>query len=146
MDRPPFKVLNDHVLVALSQARPRSIAALSQIKGIPRRLPTKARKKLLAVIRRGLHAEPPRRARRVSNHRWDEETQERYEAMRQWRKQRAKQRGVESDVILSNHALHVLARENPTTTRALEKCEALNAWERQEYGKELVALLQKHAT
>jgi ribonuclease D len=146
LDRPPFKVLNDHVLVALSQAQPRSIAALSQIKGIPRRLPVKAQKKLLEVIRQGLQAETPPCPRRTNAHRWDEATQERYEAMRQWRKQRAEQRGVETDVILSNRTLHALARENPITVPALAECEALNAWERQEYGQEIVALLQKHQT
>ena len=42
-------------------------------------------------------------------------------ALRQWRKQRAERRGVESDVVLSNRALHVLARCNPTTVQALEE-------------------------
>jgi ribonuclease D len=145
MDRPPFKVRGDRVLVALSDKRPRSLAALTQIKGIPRRLPVKAQKKLLSVIRKGLNDTPPRRARRANNHRWDEEVQERYEALREWRKQRAERRGVESDVVLSNHTLHVLARQNPTTVQALESCESLNQWERQEYGDEIVALLQRQA-
>jgi ribonuclease D len=146
MNRPPFKVLSDRVLVTLSQDRPRSLSALSQIKGIPRRLPIKAQKKLLSVIRQGLHDEPPQRARRSNHDRWDETTQERYEALRQWRKDRAKKRGVESDVVLSNRALHVLARQNPTTSQAIRECEALNAWECQEYGDEIVALLQQHET
>jgi ribonuclease D len=144
MDRPPFKVLSDQALVALSQARPRSLSALSQIKGIPRRLPLKAQKKLLSVIRRGEHDVPPKRERRTNHNRWDESTQERYEALRQWRKQRAERRGVESDVVLSNRVLHMLARQNPTTVRDLEDFGVLNAWERQEYGDEIVALLQQH--
>jgi ribonuclease D len=144
MDRPPFKVLSDRVLVALSQDRPRSLSALSQIKGIPRRLPVKAQKKLLSVIRQGLHDDPPQRAWRSNHDRWDEAAQERYEALRQWRKQRAKQRGVESDVVLSNRALHELARCNPATVQALVDCDSLNEWERQEYGTEIVSLLQRH--
>jgi len=143
LNRPPFKVLSDRVLVALSDERPRSLSALLQIKGIPRRLPVKAQKKLLSVIRQGLHDDPPQRTRRTNNHRWDEAIQERYEALREWRKQRAEHRGVESDVILPNRALHVLARENPTTVQALESCDSLNQWERQEYGDEIVALLQR---
>jgi ribonuclease D len=143
MDRPPFKVLGDRVLVALSDQRPRSLSALSKIKGIPRRLPVKAQKKLLAVIQQGLHDNPPQRARRTNHHRWDEAIQERYELLREWRKQRAERRGVESDVILSNRALHALARLNPTTPQALESCDSLNQWERQEYGQEIVALLQR---
>jgi ribonuclease D len=143
MDRPPFKVFGDRVLIALSQARPRSLSALSQIKGIPRRLPIKGQKKLLSVIRRGMHDDPPQRARRTNHHRWDEATQERYETLREWRKQRAGRRGVESDVILSNRALHVLARRHPSTIQALEDCDTLNDWERQEYGDEIIALLHQ---
>ena len=136
MDRPPFKVLGDRALVALSEKKPRSLSALSQIKGIPRRLPVKAQKKLLSVIRHGLHDDPPQRIRRTNSHHWDEATQERYETLREWRKQRAERRGVESDVILSNRALHVLARQNPSSVQALERCDSLNQWERQEYGNE----------
>jgi ribonuclease D len=143
MDRPPFKVLSDRVLVALSHEQPRSLAALSRIKGIPRRLPDKAKKKLLSVIRRGQHDDPPQRTRRTTRAHWDDATQERYEILRQWRKQRAGRRGVESDVILSNRALHVLARRNPTTVQALDACNSLNKWERQEYGAEIVALLMQ---
>ena len=144
MDRPPFKVLNDRVLVTLSQDRPHSLGALAQIKGIPRRLPIKARKKLLSVIRQGMHDEPPQRARRANHRRWDEATQERYEALRQWRKARAERRGVESDVVLSNRALHEIAEQHPTTAQALSNSDALNEWECQEYGTEIVALMQRH--
>ena len=98
------------------------------------------------MIRQGQLDDPPRRERRTNHSRWDEATQERYEALRQWRKQRAEHRGVESDVVLSNRVLHVLARQNPATVRDLEDCDSLNAWERQEYGDEIVALLQQHQT
>jgi ribonuclease D len=143
MDRPPFKVLGDRVLVALSRDRPRTLGALAQIKGIPRRLPIKAQKKLLSVIFQGIRDEPPQRAQRTHHHLRDEATQERYEALRQWRKERAKRRGVESDVVLSNRTLHALARQHPTTTQALANCALLNEWECQEYGAEIVALLQQ---
>jgi ribonuclease D len=143
MDRPPFKVLGDRALVALAQDRPRSLGALAQIKGIPRRLPIRAQKKLLSVIEQGIRDEPPQRARRTHHDRSDEATQERYEALRRWRKKRAERRGVETDVVLSNRTLHELARQNPTTAQDLANCEALNEWECQEYGTEIVALLQQ---
>jgi ATP-dependent DNA helicase RecQ len=84
--------------------------------------------------------------RNVNHHRWDETTQKRYELLREWRKQRAARRGVESDVILSNRTLHQLARQNPATSQALRECDSLNNWERQEYGDELLALLQRNET
>lgn len=144
LDRPPFKVLGDRVLVRLSQQMPSSYAELGRITGIPRRLPTRERRNLLQVVEEGLRAPVPVRPRRRGA-RVDEETVERYETLRDWRRERAKERGVEPDVVLSNHTLHAIANENPTSTQALADIEALNDWERDEYGRELIGLLRRHA-
>jgi ribonuclease D len=55
---------------------------------------------------------------------------DRYELLHQWRKTRAKARGVESDVIIPRDALWELARRNPRTTEALETIETLGPWRR----------------
>lgn len=144
LDRPPFKVLTDRVLVRLSQEAPRSFAELGRIKGIPRRLPSRERRNVLQIIEDGLRApipvRPPRRGDRP-----DEETMDRYEALRDWRRERAEERGVEPDVVLSNRTLHALANENPTSSQALSEIEALNDWERDQYGHDLIGLLRRHA-
>jgi ribonuclease D len=144
LDRPPFKILGDRVLLALSQRRPTSLAELGRIKGMPRRLPAKERRKMLSLVERGLRAAPPRRPGRERNDdRPDEETQDRYEALREWRSKRAEARGVEADVVLSNRTLRTLARHNPTSVAGLDAIDALNDWERREYGREIVALLRR---
>jgi ribonuclease D len=144
LDRPPFKVLTDRVLVRLSQQMPSSYAELGRTTGIPRRLPARERRSLLQVIGEGLRAPAPVRPRRRGA-RPDEEIVDRYEALRGWRRERAKERGVEPDVVLSNRTLHAIADENPTSTRALADVGALNDWERDEYGRELIGLLRRHA-
>jgi ribonuclease D len=144
LDRPPFKVLNDSVLVALSQRTPRSFAELGRIKGMPRRLPSRLRRKLLDVIEQGLRAPVPKRPRYRGPGRPDEEAEARYEALRSWRRDRAKERGVEPDVILSNRVLHALADENPTSPQALARIGEFNAWERERYGREIIGLLRRH--
>jgi ribonuclease D len=143
LDRPPFKVLTDRVLVRLSQHMPASHAELGRIAGVPRRLPSRERRNLLQVIERGRRAPVPSRPRRRGT-RPDEETVDRYETLRDWRRERAKARGVEPDVVLSNRTLHAIADENPTSTQALAQIEVLNDWERDEYGRELVGLLRRH--
>ena len=143
MDRPPFKVLSERALVDLSRHAPRSMSELGRVRGLPRRLPSKARRRLLAVIDQGLGDDPPERPDTTSNNRPDRKEIERYEALRQWRNQRAEGRGVEPDVILSNRTLHVLAQESPTSLEALAATGALSDWERQEYGREVVALLRR---
>ncbi len=144
LDRPPFKVLTDRALVRLSQQMPSSYAELGRTTGIPRRLPARERRSLLQVIEEGLRAPAPVRPRRRGA-RPDEEIVDRYEALRGWRRERAKERGVEPDVVLSNRTLHAIADENPTSTQALADVGALNDWERDEYGRELIGLLRRHA-
>jgi ribonuclease D len=141
LDRPPFKVLNNSVLVALSQQRPKTLAALAKIKGIPRYLSVKRRKRLLDVIAQAERDPPPRKPAKSRNQRLNQAVEQRYEILRSWRKRRCEARGVEPDVILSNHILHQLARRNPTSLKKLDALGVLSAWERQAYGKEIVALL-----
>jgi ribonuclease D len=145
LDRPLFKVFNDRVLVKLSQEAPRSFAELGRIKGLPRRMSSKERRALLAVIDAGLRAPPPVRPRRQANNRPDEVVQDRYEALRSWRRERAQARGVEPDVILSNRILKELSKQNPSSPKQLEQSRILNDWERREYGREVVALLRRQA-
>ena len=144
LDRPPFKVLAEGVLVRLSQEMPSSYAELGRITGIPRRLPSRERRNLLQVIEKGLRAPAPVRPERRGE-RPDEETIDRYEALRDWRRERARKRGVEPDVILPNRTLHAIANDNPTSAQALADVEALNDWERDEYGRELIGLLRRYA-
>ena len=143
LDRPPFKVLNDRVLLTLSRQRPRSIAELGRIKGIPRYLPSRGRRRILSIIAREARASPPHRPERVQGGRLDEATEDRYETLREWRKKRAKARGVEPDVVLSNRTLRLLAQHNPTSPRELDASDVLNSWERREYGREIVSLLRR---
>ena len=143
LDRPPFKVLSDRALLDLSQQIPRSLSELGRVRGLPRRLPHKARRRLLSIIEQSLHDDPPERPETMANNRSDRKEVERYEALRRWRNQRAEGRGVEPDVILSNRTLHILAHESPTSLEGLVATGALSDWERQKYGREIVALLRR---
>ena len=143
IDQPPFKVLSDRTLLELSRKCPKSLSELGRIKGLPRHLPPNAKRRLLSTIERGLRAQSPVRPERVPNNQRDQEEIERYEALRRWRKRCAQSRGVEPDVVLSNRILHVLAQRNPTSPKALDGIKALEDWERQTYGRELVAVLRR---
>jgi ribonuclease D len=143
LDWPPFRVLSDYALVALSRERPRSLAELGRIRGLPRRLPIKSRQQLLNAIKQGGSDPPPRRRARNHRGRVDEEVEGRYEALREWRNARSEVRGVEPGVILSNHTLRQLARHNPTSLEKLTAIDILNGWEHREYGREIVAVLRR---
>ena len=69
--------------------------------------------------------------------------QERYEALKTWRKDRAAARGVESDVILARDTLWTLAHRVPETLADLDGIPGLGPWRRAEYGQELIDLLAR---
>ncbi len=144
MDQPPFKVFNDSVLVQISAQRPKTLAELDKIKGIPRHLSRQRRQQLLQVIAQAAEHPAPERPPHNHIHRPSQAAEKRYEMLRAWRKQRAQTRGVEPDVILSNATLLELARQDPASLARLDDVAILNDWERKTYGQEIVALLRRH--
>jgi ATP-dependent DNA helicase RecQ len=66
----------------------------------------------------------------------------RYESLRQWRNDLAAQRGVEPDVIISNHTLMDIARYNPQTLQKLNQLGVLGDWQRETYGHTLLNVLK----
>jgi ribonuclease D len=67
----------------------------------------------------------------------------RYDALHEWRKQRAAERGVESDVIIPRETLWALAHRVPTRVEDLEQIPGLGPWRRAEYGAELIDVLER---
>jgi ribonuclease D len=65
------------------------------------------------------------------------------EALKQWRKLKAKELEVESDIILPRDLLHVLAARNPQDMRALSECMSDIPWRQERYGEEILKVLKK---
>ena len=65
----------------------------------------------------------------------------RYDKLHLWRKERARARGVESDVIISRDALWELARKNPRCAADLAQISLLGPWRRENYGGEILEIL-----
>ena len=93
---------------------------------------------VLRGIEQGLRA-PGVRAPQVE--REPDDVRERYDRLHTWRKERARARGVESDVILPRRALLDLARRPPRTEDDLTRITDFGPWRRETYGKEILALL-----
>ena len=97
---------------------------------------------MLQAIEAGLSA-PGLRAPQAE--REPEDVQDRYDRLHTWRKNRAKLRGVESDVILPRTALWDLARRPPRTRADLAQIADFGPWRRETYGEEILALLAGRA-
>ena len=91
---PPFKVFDQHSLVALSHAQPATLNDLGRVRGMTAHQVRRYGAGLLDAVKLGRSAPPPTPPRRPdSNGRPDPRTMERYDLLRAWRSIRARQRG-----------------------------------------------------
>ncbi len=136
---PLFKVLSNKTLLQLAQDAPRSFNQLNRVHGMTWGQIRRYGDRILEVIAAGKHASPPKRPKRVK--RPSDQALNRYEKLHQWRKTRARKRGVESDVIISRHTLWDIAEQNPHTPDDLAHVDSVGKWRLQAYGQEILDVL-----
>jgi len=139
LDWPVFKVFTDATLAALARLAPRSLADLHGLKGLGSRLIQRYGVRLLDAAQRGMQGplpQPPPRSAPLQP-----DVRARFQALHEWRKQRAAERGVESDVIIPKETMWALARRVPHSLEALDDIPGLGPWRRQAYGAELIRVL-----
>jgi ribonuclease D len=139
-DLPPFKIFGDKTLIALADAAPNSIRALSRVKGVAASYVSRYGAELLDAIERGRRAAPPPMPPRPPE--VDPQAIERFSVLRDWRKGRAEQRGVESDVIVSKDVLWGLALKMPRTLDEMRQIRGFGPWRIQTYGAEILDVLK----
>jgi len=140
MDRPPFKVMGEATLMELARLAPPHGEDPQRLPGMTPEQIHHHGHGVLEAIRRGLGA-PAQRVPQAD--RESDEVRDRYDRLHTWRKDRARARGVESDVILPRTALWDLARRAPRTHGELAHVTDLGPWRRETYGKEILALLTR---
>lgn len=135
---PPFKVFGNHVLVDLARAMPHSNNDLRTVRGMSAGQIRRYGAQILAAVGRGRRSqlpEPP------SYRPPPQDVTDLYTALHNWRKERAVQRGVESDVIISKQALWSLAQKAPVSFDQMENIPGLGPWRLQAYGAELLHVI-----
>ncbi|MCU1381871.1 MAG: rnd [Acidobacteria bacterium] len=139
IDRPPFKVMGEATLMDLVRRLPRRTEDLHGVPGMTPDQIQRHGRGVLEAIRQGIDAPAPL-APQIE--REPDAVQNRYDRLHTWRKERAKARGVESDVILPRSALWDLARRPPRSVGELAAIADFGPWRRDTYGAEIVALLR----
>jgi ribonuclease D len=137
-NRPPFKIMPDSALIAITRAAPHSQQELEAVPGVPLVIARRYGRLLLAAMRRA-DGQPPLIQERLPR---DEVRENRYEALRAWRNARAAARGVEGDVIVANSVLRALAAAAPRDVATLAASGLLGAWKLNAYGAEIVNVLR----
>lgn len=138
LDRPPIKVAGDGQLVRLAQAQPHTPEELAAAGLSPVQLRRFGREILNALHNRASTLPRPP----GDDGRPPDAVLERYQALRNWRKEVARCRGVESDVILPNAALWALAYKPPQQPVELLDVPGIGPWRQKAYGDDLLGLLR----
>lgn len=139
-NQPHFKIFSDRTLLEIAKVSPKSMGDLAQVHGMSRGQLRRYGQNLLQVVQEALHAKPPRAPRR--RQRRPDEVASRYDRLHTWRKIKARERGVESDVIISRNALWEIAESNPKSVAELDDLESVGPWRSRTYGVDIIRVLQ----
>ena len=145
LDRPPFRVMGDAVLLAMARTPPRDFDALSRVKGMPRPALRRGATALLRAIADGCADEPPTPPRQHDN-KLPRAVSERYDALRAWRKAKAAELGVEPDIVIGKSTLLAVAQAAPRTLEDLAAITELDDWERERYGAEILTAADRRSS
>lgn len=138
LDRPTFKVFPDRALLAMARAAPQDLHALQRIKGISARWVREYGQDLLRAIASGRRAPHPEKP---SYKGMSDEAHNRFETLREWRKDTAREHKVESDLILPRDLMETLAREAPRSKRNLQKLMVPLEWRFERFGDDILTIL-----
>lgn len=140
LDRPSFKVLSKEVLVAIAKSMPRTLDQLAAVQGMNWSLVRQFGEQILEVVRRSHTAPVPAYPKR----KWNETNTGvgyRLDALLEWRKQAARERGVESDVILTRDLALAIALADPQSLDALSRVDGLGPYKLRQYGERILTVL-----
>ena len=140
-DQPVFKILGDKTLVRIAKSQPRNFSELGRIRGVSGRIVDWYGNDILEAIRQGRRDPAPERP--TSSPRPEDEVLARYDALHTWRKERAKKRGVSSEIVMAKESLWALAHNPPRTMDELSAVKSIGPWRRKTYGPELLELLAR---
>ena len=132
LDRPPFKIFSDQIIVELALHPPRSLEDFEPRPGIRRAGIERFGRDILEALagatpvngRAPKHCRPRRRSGRFM----DPVARDRYEALRELRKSKAVELGIDPEVALSNAVLEEIVRTPPRSLEALQATPELAGW------------------
>jgi ribonuclease D len=135
LDRPLFKVVGSRALYALAEACPKTIEELETIEDLSPRLTKRYGYGLIKAVKDGLEAPPivlPRHKRP------SREYVKRIEDLKLWRKNKGKEIGVQSDIVLPRDILEDIAGRKPKIMLELKEIMKEVPWRFSHYGGEIL--------
>lgn len=132
LDRPPFKVFNDNVIIDIVKNPPGEMSDFSPRPGLQQSGVVDFGEEILSALKEAKsikNAPPPGvRRRRRSSRFQDPKAKQRYQDLRELRGELAEDLGIEPDVLANNAVLEEFARKPPSAVEDLAQHEKLAGW------------------
>ncbi|MBS1547116.1 MAG: ribonuclease D [Bacteroidetes bacterium] len=143
IDRAPFMVLGNEVMLALSRQPVSSPAALAALKGIGPSIMEKHATDILAAMERGLAVPKDQWPRTERPKRWprDPAFDERLKRLKTVRDELATRYELRPGIIAANQLLTDIARAKPADMAALQAVPGLRKYQAREFGPALFAVM-----
>jgi len=142
---PPFRVMNNPLLLALAQARPRSLRRLLDVPGFSPRMSRRLGERVLGALARARELPPihelPVLPKKDGTEGMSEVEIELYERLKAWRRDVAEEWGIESSYLLNRHVMARLALARPLDRAGLAAA-GLEPWQVERLGDGLLACLR----
>ena len=136
LDRAPFRVLGNDVLLVLAREAPETEEVLQRIRGVPQSIARRHGAELLEVIRaaRAIPESEWPRVRRGPRERPDPALEERVARLKALRAERATAIGLDPGLVCPNGTLVDVARAEPRAAADLDPVPDLRRWQREILG------------
>jgi ribonuclease D len=143
MDVPPFKVMNNSVLLDLSLHPPRSPRDMFERPGISFRVARRFAAEICAAIDKARDQDPSFLAlpARNAGKPPSPETKARLDELRRWRRIKAEALHLPVGVVFPGNILEILAAYPPADLPALESIPGMRQWRVRQFGEEMLSVL-----
>jgi ribonuclease D len=147
MNRPPYKVMPDQVLMKLAEARPSNLDELSRHVRAKSSMVRRYGEEMVQAIAEGLATsdelpDVPKKVRSGTSARYGSREVERlFNDLKDWRKRVLKRDVVPMVLIASNTQLRAVAGYRPTSIEELSGLEEIRNWQVELYGQELLDMV-----
>ena len=142
---PPFRVMNNQLLIELAMAGPKGLRELEALKGFTKRMSRKFGQGVLEAVERAHELGPidklPTVARKDGTDGLREEQVELFDRLKQWRKGVGVREKIESSYLLNRHVMLRIARSEPENLESLEEVDGMLPWQLELFGKAIVKVV-----